>query len=94
MLHDVTGDILLSKAQAIVHGGRGVRGAPCVINLLTQEPAQRPGKATTTHVNHVPRELHKYVLKEKLSSIALPRVASGVGAGWIGRRLSRSSKNI
>jgi O-acetyl-ADP-ribose deacetylase (regulator of RNase III) len=30
-------------------------------------------------VNHALRELHKLVLKEKFTSLALPRLATGVG---------------
>ena len=32
-----------------------------------------------SHVNHALRELHKIVEKEKLTSLALPRLATGVG---------------
>ena len=60
-------------------GPGGVR----IINLLTQEGGYghggRPGKATTTHVNHALRALKKIVNKEKIESLALPRLATGVG---------------
>ena len=124
MIHEVEGDILLSKAQAIAHGvaavdpmnqglamslherypsmhkdfhhwchlthpkpgeawiwsgAEGVR----IINLITQEGGydvgSRPGKATEVNVNHALRALKKMVNKEKFSSIALPRLATGVG---------------
>lgn len=124
MIHHVTGDILLSKAQAIAHGvapndsfssglalslrenwpamykdfrhycqtahpkagsawmwggAAGVR----IINLFTQEAAYdhgaRPGKATVEHVNHALHELHKLMETEKFTSLALPRLATGVG---------------
>ena len=43
----------------------------------------RPGKATTTSVNHALRALKKLVEEEGLSSVALPRLATGVGGlGW------------
>lgn len=124
MIREVSGDILLSKAQAIAHGiapndhfdqglAKSLRemwpalakdfrhychnenpqpgevfvwGAPDgkrYINLLTQEPArstnQHPGKAQTEYVHHALRELKKLAEKEKFSSIALPRLATGVG---------------
>lgn len=60
-------------------GAGGVR----IINLITQEGGlergSRPGKASTSTVNHSLRELKKIIEKEKLSSVALPRLATGVG---------------
>ena len=54
-----------------------------VINLLTQEPAPdnraHPGKATTHNVNYALRELRKIIEEQGISSIALPRLATGVG---------------
>ncbi|MCA8915243.1 MAG: macro domain-containing protein [Planctomycetes bacterium] len=128
MLHPVTGDILLTKAEAIAHGiapnddfkqglalalrerfpsmvkdyrhwchaqkpkpgqvwiwsGVGADGAPArVINLLTQEPASgaglHPGKATLANVNHSLHALKKLIVSEGLKSVALPRLATGVG---------------
>ena len=123
MIHEVSGDILLSKAQAIAHGvapdddfaqglalalrenwpamykdfrhfchthhpkpggawswgGPGVR----VINLLTQEAPDHhrghPGRAKLTHVRHALQELRQIIVDESLRSVALPRVATGVG---------------
>ncbi len=58
-------------------------GGTRIINLLTQEPAPgpgaHPGRATTAHVNHALGALRKLIDKEKLSSVALPRLATGVG---------------
>lgn len=124
MLYQVTGDILLSRAQAIAHGiapndpmNHGLalslhtlypamhkdfhhwchqrhpepgeawlwRGPDNVriINLLTQEGGyehgSRPGKATASHVNHALRTLVKIIKKEKIASLALPRLATGAG---------------
>lgn len=124
MIKQLTGDILLSDAQAVAHGiapndhfdsglalslrqdwpalhkdfrhylhtthpkpgGLWVwtrADGRRVINLFTQEPAPsenaRPGKATYQNVNHCLRELHKLVEHEKISSLALPRLATGVG---------------
>jgi len=60
-------------------GTNGVR----IVNLITQEGGYghgaRPGKATTTHVNHALRALKKLAKKEKFTSIALPLLATGVG---------------
>ncbi|MBL9174210.1 MAG: macro domain-containing protein [Verrucomicrobiales bacterium] len=54
-----------------------------VINLFTQEPAPsehaRPGRATYHNLNLCLRELHKLVEKEGIRSLALPRLATGVG---------------
>lgn len=124
MLIEVSGDILLSHAQAIAHGiapndhmDRGLSLALrerwpsmakdfrhychtqhprpgttwawkssdglLIVNLLTQEAApdehQRPGRARPEYVNHALRELGLWVKKENISSLALPRLATGVG---------------
>jgi O-acetyl-ADP-ribose deacetylase (regulator of RNase III) len=54
-----------------------------IVNLITQEGADshdhRLGKATASHVNHALRALVKIIAKEKFTSIALPRLATGVG---------------
>lgn len=54
-----------------------------IINLFTQEAPrsanQHPGRASAQHVGHALRELHKLVAAEKLTSLALPRLATGVG---------------
>ncbi len=51
--------------------------------LLTQEAAYgqggKPGRATLENVNHDLRELRRLIESEKFSSVALPRVATGVG---------------
>ncbi len=124
MIHYVSGDILLTRAQVIAHGvspndpmtqglalalrdkypavhkdfhhwcsqthpspgsvwmwggADGVR----IVNLLTQEGGYghgaRPGRATVKHVRDALRELAKMAIAESFTSIALPRVATGVG---------------
>lgn len=125
MITEVEGDLLLSKAAAIVHGvspndsfsqglalslrsrwpalykdfrhycqtyhpkpgelwtwmgSDGVR----VVNLFTQEAAEghhggKAGRATTTHVAHALKALHKLTDHEKFASLALPRLATGAG---------------
>lgn len=54
-----------------------------VVNLFTQDAAyghgQKPGRATVQHVNHALRELRKLCEQEKFGSLALPRLATGVG---------------
>lgn len=124
MIHEVQGDILLSKAQGLAHGvapnddfknglalslrkqwpslykdfrhyskanhpkegtmwaWMGSNGQK-VLNLFTQEHArgngQTPGKATEAYVNHALRDLRKFVEAEGLTSLALPKLATGVG---------------
>ena len=60
-------------------GAGGVR----IVSLFTQQPAphagSHAGRATIENVNHALRALHKLAEKEKFTSIALPRLATGVG---------------
>ena len=125
MIHEVEGDILLSKAQALAHGvapnddfknglALALRehwpgmykdfrhycqtkhpsageawtwagpGAPRIVNLFTQEGAEgkhggKPGRAHVNHVGHALRALRLVVDHEKFTSLALPRLATGVG---------------
>jgi len=123
MIQYVSGDILLTKAQAIAHGVApkdpmnqglalalhqkypamhkdfhhwcnqhhskpgeawlwGGAGGVRIINLLTQEPAQNhshPGRASIKHVRDSLRALAKVARNESLTSIAIPRLATGVG---------------
>ena len=124
MLKEVTGDILLTKAEAVAHGvapndnfasglalslreqwpamykdfrhycqtvtpkpgelwaWAGVGGVR-IINLFTQEPAPshgtKPGRATVANINHCLKGLSKVVETEHIKSVALPRLATGVG---------------
>ncbi len=54
-----------------------------IINLMTQEPAPsknaHPGKATSHNINHALRALRGVLEKQNITSIALPRLATGVG---------------
>ncbi len=54
-----------------------------MVALFTQDGAYehgaKPGKASTANVNHALKALAKEVRDEKWSSIALPRLATGVG---------------
>ena len=66
--------------EAWVWGGaEGVR----IVNLLTQEGNHRaggkPGKASEPNVNHALRALKKIIKEEGFTSLALPRLATGVG---------------
>jgi O-acetyl-ADP-ribose deacetylase (regulator of RNase III) len=124
MIQKVTGDILLSKAQAIAHGvapfddfKQGLAlalrerwpalyndfrhfchtqnpkegelwswkgaGSSIIVNLLTQgappRPGQHPGRAQITAVNHSLRELAKMIQKEGIKSVAITKLATGVG---------------
>ena len=60
-------------------GTDGVR----IVNLITQEGGYghgaRPSKATIKHVRDSLKELAKLIDKEAITSIALPRLATGVG---------------
>jgi len=124
MIHEVSGDILLTKAHAIAHGvapndhfdsglalalrerwpsmakdfrhyahqthpkpgelwmWSGV-GDVHIINLLTQEGEHghgtRPGKASVPNVHHCLKRLRHLVEKEQIKSLALPKLATGVG---------------
>ena len=54
-----------------------------VVTMMTQEhaPSQNslPGKSKSSYVNHCLRELKKEMTKKKMNSLALPKVATGVG---------------
>ena len=123
MIYEVTGDILLSKCQALAHGiapnehfDHGLALAlrerwpgmakdyrhyanrthpkpgeiwfwagfnAQVFCLLTQEGdhghGSKPGKATKPNVNHCLKRLAHELEKGEITSIALPRLATGVG---------------
>jgi len=65
--------------EAWMWGGAGnVR----IVNLLTQGggyDGAKPDKATTSNVNSSLRALKKMCAKEEFTSLALPRLATGVG---------------
>ncbi|MBI4938918.1 MAG: Appr-1-p processing protein [Nitrosomonadales bacterium] len=54
-----------------------------IVNLFTQDAAyahgSKPGDATLSHVNHSLHALRAFAQKEKIPSLALPRLACGVG---------------
>lgn len=54
-----------------------------IVNLITQNGGYghgaHPEKATLSNVKHALKALHKMALKEKFDSMALPRLATGVG---------------
>ena len=54
-----------------------------IVNLMTQEPpaskSSNPGKASSRNVNAALRALHKLIETEGFESVALPRLACGVG---------------
>lgn len=126
MIHEVSGDILLSKAQAIAHGVAphdhfdsglalslrqewpamykdfkhfchvknpvpgsawfwGGAGGARIINLMTQDApggqkhSGHPGHASLSNVGHALDALKKIVEKEGIESVAIPRLATGVG---------------
>ena len=124
MIHEVSGDILLTKAQAIAHGVApndhfdsglalalrdmwpamakdfrhyahqthpkpgelwewGGVGGVRIYNLLTQEgehhQGAKPGRATISNVGHCFKRLRHEVEKAGIASLAIPKVATGVG---------------
>lgn len=124
MIHEVSGDILLTSAQMIAHGIAandpmnqglalslhkrypamhkdfhhwchirqpkpgsawmwGGAGGVRIACLITQEGGlqrgSRPQKATLSNVRNSLKILTKIVEKEKINSLALPRLATGVG---------------
>lgn len=127
MIHEVTGDILLTSAQAIAHGiapndpfhsglalslrerwpamykdfrhycqtahpkpgstwswaGVGEHGPVRLVALLTQEGSYehggKPGPAHQNFLNHALKELHAWAERENITSLALPRLCTGVG---------------
>lgn len=65
-------------------GVDGNGGTRCIVNLLTQDMqgsgrAAKPAKGSLENVGHCLRELAKYVEGERVGSLALPRLATGVG---------------
>ncbi len=124
MIHEVSGDLLLTEAQAIAHGvapndhfdqglalalrekwpsmardfkhyshqthpkpgelwSWGGVGGVRIFNLLTQDGdhshGSRPGRATTANVNHSLKRLRHEIEKSGITSIAMPKLATGVG---------------
>jgi O-acetyl-ADP-ribose deacetylase (regulator of RNase III) len=58
-------------------------GGKRIINLMTQEAAYdhgaKAGRASVENVNHALRALKKLIEHEGLTSVALPRLATGIG---------------
>jgi O-acetyl-ADP-ribose deacetylase (regulator of RNase III) len=58
-------------------------GGTRIVSLFTQDGGHghgdKPGRATEANVNHALRALHKLAIDERYTSIALPRLATGVG---------------
>lgn len=54
-----------------------------IVNLMTQEAAYdhgtKPGKASIEYVNRTLKALKQFIEDEKIESLALPRLATGVG---------------
>lgn len=125
MIHYVSGDILLSRCQAIAHGVApndhfdqglalalrekwpsmardykhythqthpnqgelwcwGGVGGVRIYNLITQQgdfnAGSKPGRATVSNVNHCLKRLRHELDKGEITSIALPKLATGIGA--------------
>ena len=60
-------------------------GGKRIINLLTQEASDgekhsgHPGKSSLSHVRHALKNLSEIIEKEHIRSVALPKIATGVG---------------
>ena len=60
-------------------------GGKRIINLLTQEASDgekhsgHPGKSSLSHVRHALKNLSEIIEKERIRSVALPKIATGVG---------------
>lgn len=71
------------EGTAWMWSGMGNRKSVTIVNLFTHETPARAGehagKPSLQHVNHALRELKKIIAKEQMTSIALPRLASGLG---------------
>ncbi len=63
-------------------GWKGV-GGPVIVNLFTQEHPKTnnsvPGKATLSYVNHSLKRLNEDIKEYDLKSLAITKVATGVG---------------
>ena len=61
----------------------GGPGGARIVALLTQEPPRshggHPGRAKLKHVNHALKGLRRAIEAEGYASVALPRLATGVG---------------
>lgn len=61
----------------------GGPGGARIVALLTQEPPKshgaHPGRAKLKHVNHALKALRRTIEREGYQSVALPRLATGVG---------------
>lgn len=66
-----------------VWSGMGPTGPVHIVSLFTQqggyEHGAKPGRATLDNVNHSLRKLGKWVGEQGPASLALPRLATGVG---------------
>jgi O-acetyl-ADP-ribose deacetylase (regulator of RNase III) len=129
MIHEVSGDILLSSAHAIAHGvapndpfhsglalalrekwpamykdfrhycqsshpkpgttwawsgtGEAAHTTVRLVALLTQEGGYehgaKPGPASVSNINHTLKDLHAWTEREKIQSLAIPKLCTGVG---------------
>ena len=61
----------------------GGTGGARIFNLMTQEGGltngAKPGKASLANANHCLRHLRQAIEKEGITSLALPKLATGVG---------------
>ncbi len=77
-----------SPKEGSLWGWKGV-GGPVVYNLFTQDAPKtqnsHPGKASESYVSNSLKNLAKEIEKEKIDSVAITKVATGVGGlSWEG----------
>jgi O-acetyl-ADP-ribose deacetylase (regulator of RNase III) len=82
--HAIHGNPLASGEIWVWRGVDADGSTRGIVNLLTQGMlgsggAARPGKATVESVSRALKALAKFVREEKVQSLALPRLATGVG---------------
>jgi O-acetyl-ADP-ribose deacetylase (regulator of RNase III) len=82
--HDVHGKAIVPGDIWSWVGVREDGGTLGIVNLVTQDsigegPAAKPGRATLENVGHALRNLAKFIQDEDIKSLALPRLATGVG---------------
>lgn len=72
-----------TSGARVGHSWATLAGDKYIVALFTQEPpaadGERPGRAKLSSVNQALRDLRKFIVREHVRSVALPRLATGVG---------------
>ncbi len=82
--HDIRSHAIEAGAIWAWTGVQEGGGTRKIVNLVTQDtlgqgPTAKPGKATLENVRHALQKLARFVKEERIRSVALPRLATGVG---------------